>query len=286
MTPIEPSDVFILVIPYDVDKSYLQVGDGTSQISATINAPENDYTMDAAHALVNGELHIFGGYSDTYKIARLDGCSLNELPARLNGQRTSGHAAVSFENGQKALVCFGFTQKSCDIFDGSSASPTYATEWTHQWGGLGLFKNQPATVSCNYYEHQKAETLSATGWTSLPDHPLKMALHSLVGLENGAMLLLGGRDWGSGGQIGEVTTGIWELKEEKWSRIGELLQPAREGSGIYVGRAVYYFEKENTAIYRLDLDENEELEAVEEIGSQSGNYWFPVLFQTDNDFCL
>ena len=49
-------------------------------------------------------------------------------------------------------------------------------------------------------------------------------MHSLVGLENGAMLLLGGKDWGSSGQIGEVTTGIWGLKEEKWSRIGELLQ--------------------------------------------------------------
>jgi hypothetical protein len=50
--------------------------------------------------------------------------------------------------------------------------------------------------------------------------------------------------------------------------------------------AVYYFESENTAIYRLDLDENEELEAIEEMGSLSGKYFWPVLFQTDNDFCL
>jgi hypothetical protein len=35
------------------------------------------------------------------KIARLDGCSLNELPARLNEGRIHGHAAVSTENGQK-----------------------------------------------------------------------------------------------------------------------------------------------------------------------------------------
>jgi hypothetical protein len=38
----------------------------------------------------------------------------------------------------------------------------------------------------------------------------KMASHSLVGLENGAMLLLRGKDWGSG----SFTTGIWELKEK------------------------------------------------------------------------
>ena len=49
--------------------------------------------------------------------------------------------------------------------------------------------------------------------------------------------------------------------------------------------SVYYFEWKNSAIYRVDLDENEELEAVEEIGSQPSNYYFPVLFQTDNDYC-
>jgi hypothetical protein len=47
----------------------------------------------------------------------------------------------------------------------------------------------------------------------------KITKHSLVGLENGAMLLLGGQDWGNGGAS---QTGIWELKEDQWSRIGEL----------------------------------------------------------------
>jgi hypothetical protein len=58
----------ILVIPYSISGSYLQRGDGSSQISATINVPQNDYADDAAFALVNGELHIFGGYSDYYKV--------------------------------------------------------------------------------------------------------------------------------------------------------------------------------------------------------------------------
>ena len=57
------------------------------------------------------------------------------------------------------------------------------------------------------------------------------------------------------------------------------------GSAIYVSRSVYYFEGENSAIYRIDLDENEELEAVEEIESQPGKYGFPVLFQTNYDYC-
>ena len=64
-----------------------------------------------------------------------------------------------------------------------------------------------------------------------------------------------------------------------------VFQPASDGSAIYVSRSVYYFEYENAAIYRLDLDENEELEDVQEIGSQPGGYNLPVLFQTDSDYC-
>jgi len=46
----------------------MQSSDGSSQISATINAPENRYAEYATHGLVNGKLHIFGGTSDYKKV--------------------------------------------------------------------------------------------------------------------------------------------------------------------------------------------------------------------------
>ncbi|CBY12467.1 unnamed protein product [Oikopleura dioica] len=150
----EKSDVFILVIPIYVDKSYLQSGDGSSQISTTINAPENNYAYYAAYALVNGKLHIFGGNSDVKKIARLDDCTLNELTVRLNEERREGHAALSIENGEKALICFGRTgeiRKTCEIFDGSTTVSTFAADWTHRFGDLGLYKNQPASVFLSHF---------------------------------------------------------------------------------------------------------------------------------------
>ena len=58
------------------------------------------------------------------------------------------------------------------MFDGSSIAPTFAAVWTHAYVSLGLFNNQPATVGCFLAEHQKAETLSGTSWTALPDFPL------------------------------------------------------------------------------------------------------------------
>ena len=64
-----------------------------------------------------------------------------------------------------------------------------------------------------------------------------------------------------------------------------VFQPAYGGSAIYVSRSVYYFEWYYKAIYRVDLDGNEELEAVEEIGSQQEHYFSPVLLQMNNDYC-
>ncbi|CBY14470.1 unnamed protein product, partial [Oikopleura dioica] len=214
-TELLPSDVFVLVIPNNVDKSYLQSGDGSSQISATINAPENEYAYNAAHALLNGKMHIFGGDSDSKKIARLDDCTLNELTVRLNEERETGHAALSIENGKKALICFGRSgniRKTCEIFDGSTTVSTFAADSTHLRGGLGLYKNQPASVGCSSEKHEKAETLSATGWISLPNHPKRISDHSLVGLENQSLLLIGGRDWGNNGAF---QSGIWQLKRRK-----------------------------------------------------------------------
>ena len=54
-----------------LDKSYLTSGDGSLELPATIsvpNGPKNDYADDAAHALVNGKVHIFGGYYDSIKV--------------------------------------------------------------------------------------------------------------------------------------------------------------------------------------------------------------------------
>ncbi|CBY14964.1 unnamed protein product [Oikopleura dioica] len=284
--PITPNDVFILVIPRFVDKSYLQSGDGSSQISATINAPENEYADFAAYALVNGKLHIFGGYYKRTKIARLDDCTLNELTVRLNEQRRAGHAALSIENGKKALICFGDyndIRKNCEIFDGSTIVSTFAADSTHRFGGLGLYKNQPTSVGCWDGHHEKAETLSATGWIALPNHPKRISLHSLVALENQSMLLIGGYNFGNGGVI---QSGIWQLKDENWNKIGELLQADCDGSAIYIGRSIYYFGYQSRAIQRLDFTKAEDLQTVEEIGNQPGGFYYPVLFQTVPNYCI
>jgi len=49
----------------------------------------------------------------------------------------------------------------------------------------------------------------------------RISEHSLVALENQSLLLIGGMDLGNDGGY---QSGIWQLKDENWNQIGELLQ--------------------------------------------------------------
>ncbi|CBY14925.1 unnamed protein product [Oikopleura dioica] len=294
----QESDVFILVIGRtgkrgSVSESYLQSGDGSSQVSATIDAPYDEYTYYAAHALVNGKLHIFGGAEINFrKIARLDDCSLIELSAQLNREREAGHSALSINDGTQALICFGYgsdnfsvPNNSCEIFDSASPVMTFSSNSTHGYSGLGLYRDQPTTVGCWYEEHNKAETLSSSGWTALPDHPLRISTHALVGLENKSMLLLGGYDSANG----RDQAGIWQLQNDEWSLIG-VLKDVCFGSALYIGKHIYYFAtNDNTRthpIHQIEMTSDEQIQSVEVIGYQPDRNYKPVLFQVSSNYCV
>ena len=78
----------------------------------------------------------------------------------------------------------------------------------------------------------------------------------------------------------------WFEKRKFDKKLIFVFQPSAQGSAIYIGRSVYYFEYWEDAIYRLDLSEKEELEKVEKIGEQPGDFYYPVLFQADLDYCV
>ncbi|CBY15163.1 unnamed protein product [Oikopleura dioica] len=269
--------VNFLVIPEYYESSYLIKKDGSTS-AATISAPTYDFTEDVKHALVKGQLFIFGGSSDSKKIARLDGCRFNELSARLNEDRDYFSEALSINSGSLALICFGVFDNSCETFDGTTAATTFSATWTHALGGLGMYQNQPATVGCWNAKHKKAETLSSTGWSALPDFPKRIYEHSIVGLDNESMLLFGGVI------SGNWQTGIWRLKNDQWNKIGELAKSASHGSAFYSGRSIYYFRF--NSIQRIDLNAKEELEKVELIGKPPKSSPYPVLFATTPDFCV
>ncbi|CBY11773.1 unnamed protein product [Oikopleura dioica] len=282
-----PNDAFILVIPSSVDESYLQSGDGSSQISATINAPRNDYTEYAAYAIVNGKLHIFGGNSDYTKIARLDDCTLNELTVRLNEERFFGHAALSIEKGKKLLFVLATLANIAKLARFLTVQQPFQLSLPTRLINTavsGFTKISRRVLDATTTNIKKLKRFLRTGWTALPDHPKRISSHSLIALENQSMLLMGGMDWVNDGVS---QSGIWQLKDQTWSKIGELLRADYWGSAIYIGRSIYYFGYVSKAIQRLDFNqETEELQTVSQIGNQQGDYYYPVLFQTVPNYCV
>jgi len=133
-------------------------------------------------------------------------------------------------------------------------------------------------MGCWWQQHKKAESLTSTGWSALPDHPEALHAHSIIGLDDNSMLLLGGK-------IGStIQSGIWQLKEDIWSRIGDLTQSAYLGSAFYTGRSIYFFA--GSPSHRIDLTEDEEIKEVVRIESNAGTTWYPVLLETANDYCI
>jgi hypothetical protein len=100
----------ILVLPLSIDGSYLQRGDGTSQITTTINAPEIEYAKNAAHALVKGELHIFGGNSDNIKVLLCGVVGSNNSGSRLS-RRIPTESVESWQHRLSRDFKFSFVEK-------------------------------------------------------------------------------------------------------------------------------------------------------------------------------
>ena len=62
----------------------------------------------------------------------------------------------------------------CDLFDGTSSTPTFSSNFPHSYGSLGFYEGKPTTVgvSSEYPAGaKKVETLTGSGWISLDDHP-------------------------------------------------------------------------------------------------------------------
>ena len=163
-------------------------------------------------------------------------------------------AALSIDNGDKALICFpgndNLIARQCEVFDLFTSASTHSTSFKHYGGKLGLYNGQPTTVGSqvepqdweNRNDWKKVETLTSSGWMALTDFPRyfrsqsknKNLLtritsdHVLIGLPSGSLVLTGGLHPAWTGNAGNFSFapshGIWLLKENDWSRIGTLMK--------------------------------------------------------------
>jgi len=294
-----PSDTNITVINSNLAASYIINGVGGPPSFLNITAPNNDpeYTRYAQSAVVAGQLYLFGGLSDEEdpldprKIVKfdVDSCKLILLAAMLTDDFTIGHAALATSDGSKALICFppspGYN--FCDVFDGTTSVPGFNSTYGHLYAGLGLYNGQPTTVgSSNEDGYRKVETLGPNGWTDLPDSPMNYYAPSLVGVANGDLYVLGGRNIDENNFFQKS---IYKLSKSTWTLMGSLTEAVGYGSAINVGSSIYVFAGENEVptypIQRVDISDDNITSTL--IGSnQDEKYVFPILSTLDSNNCV
>jgi len=197
-----------------------------------------------------------------------------------------------------ALICFGRSvspYNKCDVFFADeTVLSTDSTAYSHSSGGLGFYTGQPTTVGSDASDgYNKVETLTATGWQVLDDFSQNLRSHSLVGLPNGDMLLIGGfymLDYSAQNSIWRLgaASGTWTLDVALQKRVSE-------ASAILVDETIYSFggvdedflsSAYEYPIQRIDIDTEFTINKVEYIGDQGKHFSYPILLVVDTNVCV
>ncbi|CBY12445.1 unnamed protein product [Oikopleura dioica] len=265
-----------------------------------IETPHDDFNGNAV--VVNGILYVIGNdwYSNSVyrilimivvivKIYKLEKCSFIKTEIEMNYSYYVGSAMLSIRNGTSALICFDNNEESrnCEIFDGNKVTKTESTIHTHGSGSLGYYKEKPTAFGTRWTEcctgAKKIEMFNNTSvWVELPDHPLDMAYVTLVGLENGALLSMGGK-FNTNDQYPWKTQDsydIWILENDIWSILGQLKESLNDRAiSMVVNSSVFVFAQE---MLRIDIDGNEILKQ-EELGYVQ---WPAAYLEVERGFCF
>ncbi|CBY06999.1 unnamed protein product [Oikopleura dioica] len=97
-----------------------------------------------------------------------------------------------------------------------------------------------------------------------------------------------------GGQFGELfLTEIWRLSNDVWTLVGNLQNPVYMGSSIFIDKQIYVFagpEFDSSirmrSIQRIDISDDEKIDNVIVIGEQNGDFYYPVLYHAEKDYCV
>merc|ERR1712037_938938 len=268
------------------------------------NTPNGaNFLYQSVSAIVNGQVYFFGGVNDAdsafLKIATLNGCEIVELEARLTREFDEASSALAINGGSEALICWAWYSpfEGCNIFDGTSARDTYASNASHLSGGLAYSNGKPTSVGSTYVTgHRKVESFGENGWEYLPDFPKNIFGHKLVGLESGDMFAIGGKNRpdDSNPSTLEYHNEVLRMSAHDGSvtSVGDLLKNSYRGAVLAIDNSIYvvdsYYSRQTNTIQRIDLNDWEDIERIEfeTTFSQTDAYYHtPMLLAVEADFC-
>jgi len=291
---VTSSDTMILVIvPNPLNYSYVLNVNTLTTSPAYFTSINNDdtYLSETGVAVLADKMYFLGGYyGNKRKIVKLNSCSLIELGVELYFRYVSPAVLVSADGFSNVLICFSEEEpyNQCNVFDGLHVTLESSSTYEHFNGKLGYYNGQPTTVGGQIGGTRKTEVLGLNGWTSLSDHPNSIHAHSLVGLTNGDLLLLGGIDL----DISEFSNKIMRLSRifghNLWTVAGTLQQVCSHGTAKLINNSLFVFPgrgDDRYGIQRVNLSEDNTITTVDIIGNHEKDLWNPYAFKVDRNPC-
>ena len=166
---------------WDLNEAFSIFVDGSKKTKAIIKDPSDTYRSNTPYALVKDELFIFEGRALDKKVrksekieenifknlvTKLEGCTWKTMSTKLINKMSGGSAALTIDNGEKALIFFPEDGgRKCEIFDSEQSVSTHSTSTSHNYGKLGFYKGKPTAVGGT----KKVETFNSYRWSTLPE---------------------------------------------------------------------------------------------------------------------
>ncbi|CAG5104141.1 Oidioi.mRNA.OKI2018_I69.chr1.g1112.t1.cds [Oikopleura dioica] len=216
---------------------------------------DSSYVYQAAHAFFQGNFYIFGGQSDTKKIAVLNGCAFEELSTRLTYSHSWGNSAVVLPNSSKVLLCFSqeLDYKGCMNFDGTSVGvESYRTSHLHFMGCVGNYRSTILAVGSNHSDGQgkyvDIRDANSGSWSTTTNFPYEgyTEANFCLGVED-AMLSIGGYS---------VTTAVYMYRDARWTNLGSMNNDHYMSPSIMFNNEIYSVGRYAVEKFQIDVSNN------------------------------
>jgi len=197
----------------------------------------NGYLYKAGHAMLKGQLYLFGGDYDFRRVSILNGCEFIDFEHKLLTNFDAYFGSVAVQNDAEVFLCFrNNPSKTCEVFDGrTSRIEKKESNVGHYRGALGIYENQPIAVGAwSATEGMKVEILGDSAWEFVQDHPETHYSTGVVTVPEG-ILSVGGYSYATNAAM----KAVYLFSNLQWSHVGELNYATRYNTVFALGSKIF-----------------------------------------------
>ncbi|CAG5103666.1 Oidioi.mRNA.OKI2018_I69.chr1.g878.t1.cds [Oikopleura dioica] len=264
--------------PPKIDFGYVISADGNFKENRFYTSQQGSFIERSGHAVLNGEMFIFGGLQNPKKIGKIDECNFVDTGMKLINDflSNSGALVTVHEIHDETILCRG--EIECEGFDGVSSKPIASTKEKHFFSCMALYDSQPIIIAG--IASSSVEALAVTGWQTETKHPSgTIRGTTCVSLDHGVLVI--------GGYVDSHQTKAYSYTDSKWSMIGEMKQKFYGGSMILFDDFFLVFAGIGGGSFAVERAEwnGEKITSSEVLFHHENGCYRPIVFETYPDHC-